>query len=955
MLPLVPHPELLAHAKRYAQSVGQDYQPLPETGNLLDEKKASQVAEQYAANPHDPNNPSVRSAYDAFKSETVAQMKYLMGHGYTFTPVSGNEAEDAETIIHGVRNQKHIPFFTGGDLPADHPLAAMTDIKIGDHQLSYNEAFRAVHDVFGHALHGNKFGPTGEEHAFQSHAKMYSQQALPAMTNETKGQNSWLHFGPHKKETPADRPFAPQKANLIKLSRKIRLAKRVKNFDPEGVPEYMPKVDTNSANLPPETGKIKAKSYTDRPIPELVHEPDELRSIMIDRLSTKGISPPTNPRDPLGELTANHPKAPPELKKLDRVAGEIHDALRQGQSIEQAIKSRKLSKEEGDSLRLAGFVLGGTDHASYFLASEKDSGKQWYTNQLEKYVDGIRRVAQEKWGFSPETFGLPGSGFGKKMTPAMKMYMALTAVTSAGANPIMNSGLAYRIFDSAVEDAKRHGRHPIDAFHNYPMTQADGKAWTMMGENTRSSLTYLRNLTLPRGGENQEQALQRAAKFLDSDHHPSEIHQYKTWLHNRPGTTVRANTPFGQDMAHPGSYIFGPKLGAFYQNLTGNLNHLTADMWWSRTWGRLVGRMFSHAKGKMTLKKSPQENEREVMDRSARVAAKSLNMTVADFQAVLWYYEKALYEKMGAPAERVSYEKGIEHVLNQAGLGKEEDLPLFRPNASQGQPASGLRPDAKPGQGTSGHPRLSRLGTLLRKARTVAFSSPNVEQLDFGQALNRLHSDNHRQFRESAAQLLNRLQVKGKIEDAIGDWEDGAENSLVHDLNVPSHDLSRYIAAWLGRIGKQKAVLHFIPDKAGKDFLHETTVPQTDLASLRGQLSQLGIQFRTLVPQPEGTKVLLFDEGGQLKDRFVQFARANRGQVQQLSGTGEFIGGPDRAAASEKYRQIIGDYESAHGQAAGGAGAAGNNPAGPSQAPAGGAVSRGIYYRGGAQMPSGGV
>jgi hypothetical protein len=51
----------------------------------------------------------------------------------------------------------------------------------------------------------------------------------------------------------------------------------------------------------------------------------------------------------------------------------------------------------------------------------------------------------------------------------------------------------------------------------------------------------------------------------------------------------------------PGSYLvdevvpvfstFGPKVGPFYGNNNGELDHLTADVWFSRTWGRVTGEL----------------------------------------------------------------------------------------------------------------------------------------------------------------------------------------------------------------------------------------------------------------------------------------------------------------------------------------------------------------------------
>lgn len=51
-----------------------------------------------------------------------------------------------------------------------------------------------VHDVFGHAILGNQFGPKGEEVAWGIHSKMYSPDAAVAATSETRGQNSWVNY-----------------------------------------------------------------------------------------------------------------------------------------------------------------------------------------------------------------------------------------------------------------------------------------------------------------------------------------------------------------------------------------------------------------------------------------------------------------------------------------------------------------------------------------------------------------------------------------------------------------------------------------------------------------------------------------------------------------------------------------------------------------------------------------
>jgi hypothetical protein len=99
-----------------------------------------------------------------------------------------------------------------------HPLLAPTTEVIGDRVLLANDVFRIVHDVFGHEKEGVGFGPSGEDNAWHSHVRMYSPLAAKAMTTETRGQNSWVTFGPHGEANRTNQKatvYAEQKATLL--------------------------------------------------------------------------------------------------------------------------------------------------------------------------------------------------------------------------------------------------------------------------------------------------------------------------------------------------------------------------------------------------------------------------------------------------------------------------------------------------------------------------------------------------------------------------------------------------------------------------------------------------------------------------------------------------------------------------------------------------------------------
>lgn len=66
------------------------------------------------------------------------------------------------------------------------------------------------------------------------------------------------------------------------------------------------------------------------------------------------------------------------------------------------------------------------------------------------------------------------------------------------------------------------------------------------------------------------------------------------------------------DTALHGSAVFGPKVGGgFFQNLSGNFNPVTFDLWWTRTWGRHTGTMFlDPSKQREALRKIAREDPR---------------------------------------------------------------------------------------------------------------------------------------------------------------------------------------------------------------------------------------------------------------------------------------------------------------------------------------------------------
>lgn len=215
----------------YLNSRGMDASPMTQYPQFS-EDRAGLIAAAYDMMPHDPQNPTVRRAYDAMIQETLDQYNALRDRGIDFRflregmddPYAASPALGYRDLVENGRLwvfPTDFGFGTSASFdPSTNPLLTRVG-RIGDKEDAVaNDAFRAVHDAFGHFGPGNPFfRHQGEERAFLEHARMYSPEARGAMTSETRGQNSWLNFGPFGQQNRtalgADTIFADQKTGLL--------------------------------------------------------------------------------------------------------------------------------------------------------------------------------------------------------------------------------------------------------------------------------------------------------------------------------------------------------------------------------------------------------------------------------------------------------------------------------------------------------------------------------------------------------------------------------------------------------------------------------------------------------------------------------------------------------------------------------------------------------------------
>jgi hypothetical protein len=231
-----PDIRLVNIAENYAKENEIDFKRQAEYVTI-DPEFSQRIAEAYDVMENDPTNPDVVRAYDDLIDQTTAQYKALEDAGYSFylfddttDPYDGNPTN----AMRDLRKNKRMGVYStaAGYGPdddfniLDNPMLRDTGMKWplgspnGPKETVYaNDLFRAVHDAFGHGLEGSGFRGRGEENAWQAHVRLFTGDAVKALTSETRGQNSWLNYGPYGKKNSTAKlkgtTFAKQKVGLM--------------------------------------------------------------------------------------------------------------------------------------------------------------------------------------------------------------------------------------------------------------------------------------------------------------------------------------------------------------------------------------------------------------------------------------------------------------------------------------------------------------------------------------------------------------------------------------------------------------------------------------------------------------------------------------------------------------------------------------------------------------------
>ncbi len=220
----------------------------------VDPTTAMALADAFEEAEHSPECPHTQEAYQAFCRETELQFVALVDAGLEVIPHPGEGQPYTRSppMFADVCERRRICFYPtisghgDGGLDLDqtrNPLMADSGVRIGKTSLLQNDVFRIVHDVWGHALEQNNFHPDGEENAWRSHLRMYSSLAARAMTTETRGQNSWVNYGPNMRSKLTGRLLDERDPGWLKIPKRpyakqkmVLLPEKFCRIDQHGAP-----------------------------------------------------------------------------------------------------------------------------------------------------------------------------------------------------------------------------------------------------------------------------------------------------------------------------------------------------------------------------------------------------------------------------------------------------------------------------------------------------------------------------------------------------------------------------------------------------------------------------------------------------------------------------------------------------------------------------------------------
>ena len=208
---------------------------------------------------------------------------------------------------------------------------------------------------------------------------------------------------------------------------------------------------------------------------------------------------------------------------------------------------------------------------------------------------------------------------------------------------------------------------------------------------------------------------------------------------------------------------------------------------------------------------------------------------------------------------------------------------------------------------------------LTEKTISYGFVSPNTrEDLKLEEAIKSLNSAEEARLVRETQEVACRVRAKPRINRSLGNWADGAENSMIFRIYTDESTV-RYAAASLGKSWRQKTVLYFRRQTSGKARMYVISVRRQHRAlnfvirTVARTLDEAGVAYRTLVPFKTRVMVYVVDLSNELQPQVWNAARQLHVRPLAFAGNGGFIGDDnDRDQSQKIFAHELEFYESNH-------------------------------------------
>ena len=166
-------------------------------------------------------------------------------------------------------------------------------------------------------------------------------------------------------------------------------------------------------------------------------------------------------------------------------------------------------------------------------------------------------------------------------------------------------GLAVTSNGQAVDDNFKYAVDVFNFFKQNGRLPETKKEFKQGGKNNTAMLQSFKFFNAYTDVHNRGGVEESLQEFLAHDFRRGDLDKYIKGFNQEHGTKLSVGTSESVDTMIKGSYVMGPKIGqGFYQNLTGNYDPLTTDIWWMRMFNRHIGRPLEPRKSEAHMKKS---------------------------------------------------------------------------------------------------------------------------------------------------------------------------------------------------------------------------------------------------------------------------------------------------------------------------------------------------------------